>query len=185
MNMKTDIDPGRALKRWRFLAIAWPLLCLVFAGIIVCQPGRGGEERFVDAAFTIFPLIFFAIGMTIQRRLLKEQRYATVLTTADVISIECRTETGSGNKRCYFPEYEFQIGEKIYHAKSKSGFGRSYVKKGDQVDLYYSPKDPNIFYVPIMQKHDRRWAVLLCGVGIVYPLIGLFAPAVRQLFSFL
>lgn len=41
--------------------------------------------------------------------------------------------------------------------------------------LYYAPDNPNVFYVPIMQRHDKRWAMLLCGVGIVYPLVGLYA----------
>ena len=47
-----------ALKRWRFFAIFWPLLCLAFAGIIVYQPERGMEERIADVAFTVIPLIF-------------------------------------------------------------------------------------------------------------------------------
>lgn len=57
--------------------------------------------------------------------------------------------------------------------------------EGREVDLYYAPEDPKIFYVPAMQKHVKRWAALLCGVGILWPLPGLVAPQIRALFCFL
>lgn len=167
------------LKKWKILAIGWPLLCFIFAGIIILQPGRGGEEQIVDVVFTVFPLIFFAIGMRIQRRLIKERIYATIPAAATVAFIKNTVHIGEGNKRIYFPEYEFQVGDTTYHVKSPSGFNHCYVKKGEQVELYYAPEDPNVFYVPVMYKHDKRWAVLLCGIGIAYPLIGLFAPQIR------
>ncbi len=181
--MKNDIDHDRALKRWLFMAVCWPLSCLIFAGIIICQPGRGGEERIADVGFTLFPLIFFAIGMTMQHRLLQERRDATVLTIATVVSVRRTLHIGEGNKRTYFPEYEFQVDGIIYHVKSPSGFSRSYVKEGERVELYYSPANPTVFYVPVMQKHDKRWSVLLRAIGITYPLIGLFAPLARTIFS--
>ena len=178
-------EPGNAMKRWKMLAVLWPLLCIVFFGIIVSQTGRGTEERIADAGFTLFPLIFFAIGMRVRRRLLKERANATILTTAAVVSVNSRILVGEGNKRCYFPEYEFQAKGRAYRVKSPSGFSHCYVRQGDRVDLYYAPEDPRLFYVPIMQKHDKRWAALLCGVGIAFPLVGLFAPQIRALCYFL
>ncbi len=180
-SIRDAIEPDYKLKRWRFLAISWPLVCFIFAGIILSQPGRGGEQRVVDAVFAVFPLIFFAIGMKIQRRLLKEKRYATALASATVVSIEQTMHIGEGNKRCYFPEYEFQVGEMLYRVKSPSGFSQCYVKKGQRVELYYAPENPKVFYVPVMQKHDKRWGMLLCGVGMVFSLVGLFAPQIRAI----
>lgn len=172
-------------KAWRILAIGWPFLCLIFAGIILCQLQRGGEERIADAGFTMLPLIFFAIGMKIQHRLLREKGNAVVRTTATVIFVHSRINIGSGNKRIYRPEYEFQAGETMYRVVSPSGFSQSYVRQGEQVELYYAPDNPHVFYVPVMQKHDRRWAMLLCGVGVLFPLAGLFAPLLRTFFAFL
>lgn len=60
-----------------------------------------------DAAFTLIPLIFFAIGMRM-RCLLKGSRYATVRATATVVSIH---HAGVGNDKGCYPEYEFQVGE--------------------------------------------------------------------------
>ena len=174
-----------ALKRWYFFAVFWPLACLVFTGIIISQPGREADERIADVGFTIMPLIFFAIGMRMRWRLLKERSHATVLAKAVVVTVDSKLKTGEGNKRIYFPQYEFQSGGKQYRVKYSTGYGRCYVKTGQQVDLYYAPENPNLFYVPIMQKHDNRWAFLLCGVGVAYPLIGLLAPRIRALFSFL
>ncbi len=182
MDAKTD-SWNVARKRWYFFAIFWPLACFIFAGIIISQPGRGMDERIADVGFTMIPLIFFAIGMHMRWRLLKERLHATVLVKAVVVGVDSKLRIGEGNKRNYFPQYEFQVGKEQYRVKSSIGYGHSYVKTGQQVDLYYAPENPNLFYVPIMQKHDNRWALLLCGVGIVYPLIGLLAPQIRALVS--
>lgn len=184
MDVKTD-SRNAALKRWYFFAIFWPLACFLFAGIIISQPGRGTDEYIADVGFTIIPLVFFAIGMRMRLRLLKERLHATVLTKAVVVAVDRKLRVGEGNSRSYFPQYEFQAGEKQYRVKSRTGYGRCYVETGQQVDLYYAPENPNLFYVPIIQKHDKRWALLLCGMGVAYPLIGLFAPQIRALFSFL
>lgn len=174
-------DP--ALKRWCFFIIFWFVFCFFLAGVTLYQSIDGMEERFVgDAAFLVIPLIFFTIGMLMYRRLLKERSFATDLTTATVISKGRNIHTG---RRCFFPEYEFQVGEETYQVKSPSGYSVCFVEEGKSVDLYYDPENPAMFYVPIMQKHDKRWAMLLCVVGIVYPLIGFFAPQIRQLVSFL
>ncbi len=162
-----------ALKQWRFFVIFWPLLCFVLAGIILCQSGLEIEKRIVGAGFAIQPQIFFIIGMRIRRRLLKERRYATVLTTATVISAGRETSVSGGYKRIYYPMYEFQIGNDIYQVKSPVGYSNSCASKGQKVDLYYNPQNPKVFYVPIMQKRDNRWSILLCGIGIVYPIIGM------------
>ena len=110
------LEPDLALQRWRFWAIAWPLLCLVFGGVILYQALQGMEERIFQLPFPFIALIFYAIGMAMRRRLRRERR---------------------------------------------------------------------LFYVPAMQTHDRRWSNLLCGVGILFPLAGLFAPLLQNLFSFL
>ncbi len=178
-------ETGRGLGMWRFLAVGWPLACVCFGAIIIGQPDRVGEECLVDTMFTIFPLIFFAIGMAMEHRLLKEKQYATVLTSALVVSVRRHVSMGSGSRSCYFPEYEFQVGQITYHVKSPGGFDRSYVKEGERVELYYAPDNPHVFYVPVMRKHDKRWAALLCGVGILFPLAGLFAPWIRQVSWFL
>ena len=111
MDVKTD-SKSATLKRWYFFAIFWPLACFIFAGIIISQPGRGTDERIADVGFTMIPLIFFAIGMRMRWRLLKERLHATVLAKAVVVTVDRELWTGEGNKRSYFPQYEFQAGEK-------------------------------------------------------------------------
>lgn len=171
------------MKRWRCFAILWPLLCFAFAGIIIAQSGRTMDEKISNTAFTMFPLIFFAIGMSIRRRLIKERENAVALTTAVVISEGKRQHIGK-NKN-YFPEFEFQVNGVNYKVISPHGVGFSLVKKGNQVDLYYMPENPQLFYVPALQKYDKRCSRLYCGIGILFPLIGLFAPQLNALFIFL
>ena len=173
----------RSFKGWRFCAVFWPLLCIGFAGIILYQSIQGMEERFAgDAAFTVIPLIIFAIGMKMRHRLIKERRNATVRTTAAVVSTGRRAHSGEIN---YFPEFEFWAGEKAYQVKYACGYSYCVVEEGQKVDLYYDPQNPNTFYVPLMQKHDKRWAAILCGVGVLWPLFGLFAPQIRALVALL
>ena len=73
----------------------------------------------------------------------------------------------------------------MYRVKSPGGYSVCYLGEGREVDLYYAPENPKVFYVPAMQKHEKRWAGLLCGVGILWPLIGLLAPQIRALLWFL
>lgn len=172
-----------AWKCWHFFVIFWPLLCFVFMGIIIGQSDRTVDERIADAGFTVISLIFFAMGMSIRRRLLKEQRTAVALTTAVVVSGGRQKRTGRNPE--YYPEFEFQANGVNYRVRSHGGSGSRLVKEGDQVDLYYTPENPKLFYVPALQKYARRCSRLYCGIGILFPLFGLFAPQIRALFSFL
>ncbi len=176
--METDY----AFRKWKRLAVFWPVLCVIFAVIIIWQAIQGMEERAFDAGFILIALVFFAIGMSIRRRLLKERGHATVLTTATIVSEGMRRRPG---KRFFYPQCEFHIGEKTYCVTSPVGYGMCPVSKGKKVELYYTPDNPALFYVPAMQKHDSRIAALLCGIGVAFPLIALFAPLLRTLFYFL
>lgn len=170
----------KELKRWRVLAVGWPVLCLILAGIILCQPGRTWDERIADSGLTLIALVFFAIGMPVRRRLLVERGSAAVLTTATVVSEGKVARTGKN--AVYFPEFQFQAGGIVYRVKSPSGSSFYHLSEGKQVELYYDPNNPRLFYVPLLQKHDRRSSALLCGIGILFPLAALFAPQLRTLF---
>lgn len=179
--LQGEARPGHALRIWSFFFIFWPSLCLVFAGIIGCQPGRSAEERFRGIAFALSAVLFFTVGMHILRRVLTERRYATRLTTAAVVSEGKMIHDG---KDIFFPEFEFQAGGRSCRVTAASGTGFRLVEKGKKVDLYYAPKDPSVFYVPALQRHNIRISVFLCGIGMVLPLIGLFAPQFRAFISF-
>lgn len=181
--MKKYNSDDFALKRCCGFVILWPLLCASFAGFIAVQSGRTADERISGVGFTIFPLVFFGIGMAIHYRLLKERRNATALTTAVVVSEGRRKRTGKN--RSYFPEFEFQADGRTCRVKTPRGSGFRLVKTGDRLDLYYAPENPQLFYVPVLQKYDRRCSWLFCGIGIVFPLLGLFAPQINDFFTFL
>lgn len=173
--MKSELNSAQ--KRWKGAAILWPVLCLVFAGIIVFQSVTGMEGRSLeDAAFAIVPLVFFGIGMAMGYHVLEERKCATAWTTATVASRGKRVRSG---KKSYFPEYEFQVGKETYKVTSPKGYHVCLVTEGRKVKLYYAPENPRIFYAPVMQRHERRWSALWCGIGIACPLIGLFAPLMR------
>ncbi len=173
----------RGMKGWRILAVGWPVLCLAFAGSMLVRPGRTLEQRIADSGLTLIALIFFAIGMSVRRRLLEERGSATVLTVATVVSSGKVTRTGK--KTIYFPEFQFQAGGTVYRVKSPSGSSFHHLSEGRTVELYYTPENPRLFYVPTLQRHDRRVSALLQGIGILFPLAGLFAPQLRALLAFL
>ena len=166
------------MGRWRVCAAAWPALCAVFAGIVLSRPGRELEERVAHTAFILFALLFYALGMAIRRRLLAERVRATAQTTAAVVSDGRRVR---GGRHVFFPEFAFQAGGRTWRVVSPSGRGRRAVCEGQQVELYYAPEDPRCFYVPAVQRHDRRVSALLCGIGVVWPLLALCAPWLEEL----
>lgn len=178
-SLRDSLEPDDAMKRWRSLAILWPLLCVLFSGCIVVQSLHAVQDRVVwDAAFTLLPLVFFAIGMSIRRRLLRERRYATQSTTATVVSDGRAVHSGNDH---FYPEFSFQAGETTYHVTSQAGYGRRVLREGRQVTLYYAPENPRIFYVPALQRRDRRFSALMCTIGFLFPLLGLCAPLLRAL----
>lgn len=65
------------------------------------------DEKISSTAFTMFPLIFFAIGMSVGRPCIKERGNAIALTTTVVVSEGMRKNTGKN--KSYFPEFEFQV----------------------------------------------------------------------------
>ena len=164
------------MKTWRFLAIFWPILCVIFAVFMGFQSGRTLDSRISGIGFCTIPLIFFAIGMSVRHRLLKERSSATALTTAVVVSQGRRLRTGKNP--AFFPEYEFHAGETLYRVTAPSGSG-FHMSEGTTVDLYYAPENPRIFYVPMMHRYESRVSTLLCGIGMVLPVLGLFSPQIE------
>ena len=189
--MKNDFRPAAPLPedagyaaargRWRLLAFGWPAACLGLAAFILLSPsGRTGEQRLADAMLCTIPLVFFFVGMRTRLRLLKEMRYAVRRTKAVVMDTGRRTR---GGKRFFYPEFQFQAGERTYHVVSSVGYGFAAAGKGTQVELYYAPENPELFYGPALQRRDRRLSALLCGIGVAFPLAGLWAPLLRGLFA--
>ena len=177
-------DPDHELVKWRRAAVLWPSACMVFAAVILYQAVAyhtvpGMAERGADVVFTLIPLVFFGIGMRMRRRILEERRYAVRMTNAVVVTEGRRTRPGH---RSFYPEYEFQADGRTYHVVSRNGYGVCAVKTGKQVELYYAPEHPEIFYVPDMQRRDKRLSGLFCGIGVVLPLMGLLAPYIRNFF---
>lgn len=131
-----------AWKCWHFFVIFWPLLCFVFMGIIIGQSDRTVDERIADVGFTVISLIFFAMGMSIRRRLLKEQRTAVALTTAVVVSGGRQKRTGRNPE--YYPEFEFQANGVNYRVRSHGGSGSRLVKGGSGRFILHAGKSEAI-----------------------------------------
>lgn len=165
------------LQRWQALAVGWPVLCAALIVVIAAAPGRTGEQRVCDAFFMVIPQIFFAVGMTIWRRLLTERGNAVTQAVALVVSEGRRVHAGSAG---YFPAFEFQAGGETFRVISRSGSSSRLFREGESVTLFYTPENPALFYVPALQRQDRRLANFLCGVGILFPLAGFFAPLLRM-----
>ncbi len=168
----------KALKRWKLLAAGWPCACIAIAVLIAAQPGRTLDERISGIGFALMSLVFFAVGMSIRLRVLRERQNATVRTEATVVSQGRRSRVG---RRCFFPEYAFQAEGRTYRVTSRAGYGVCHVSEGRTVALYYAPEDPRIFYVPLMQRRDLWLSNLFCSIGLLWPLLGLFMPWIQGL----
>lgn len=133
------------------------------------QSGRTLDSRISGIGFCTIPLIFFAIGMSVRHRLLKERSSATALTTAVVVSQGRRLR--AGKNPAFFPEYEFHAGETLYRVTAPSGSG-FHMSEGT-IPLHLRPTALSCY------PHSR----LLCHVRISFPWY-MLTPGLRPLQPF-
>ncbi len=167
--------PAGFLGRWRFFIIAWPLFCLFLAGLFLWQCSQGMEGR--DPAhlgFTVIPLIFFFIGMKMRYSTAKKCTYCTVFVPgAKVVSLT--PHYGRGH-HTHTPVYEYSVGGETYRVSSRDSYSPCPVSSGQEVELYCSPANRRYIYVPAEERCRGKWSLLLCGVGVLFPLAALAAP---------
>lgn len=164
-----------ALRLWRLAVVLWPLCCLGLAALFLRQWSRGMPGRDpAHVVFAVFPLIFFFLGMGLRHGAIKRQTRCTVpAPDARVIALEPRRGS-SGIVRV--PVYRFTAGEEVVSVPSRSGYRPCPVRAGEAVALFYAPGDRRSIYVPREERAKRRWSLLLCGIGVVFPLLALAAP---------
>ncbi len=173
--------PPSALKRWRRFLIAWPLVCLALSGLMLHQWLAGMENRDpVHAVFPLFSLVFFFIGMGTRHSTAKKRALATLpAERARVVTLNAHFGHHGTVKT---PVYEYTAkGGTVYTVSSRTSYNPCPVHTGQEVALYYSPKDPRTIYVPKEESAKGRWSLLLCGVGVLFPLIALIAPWLERL----
>lgn len=163
-------------KAWLFWAVLWPAVCVVFGGITLYQSTQGTMERRLGNIMGIgVGLVFFIIGMAILYKSNQRRVLATAATTATVAGFEAYHSFQESYTK-YRPVYEFYAEGAKRRVTSRYTVRRDLVKKGQEEELYYAPGRPELIYTPKQEKTVVRMALVLCGIGVFFPLIAIAAP---------
>ncbi len=67
----------------------------------------------------------------------------------------------------YYPVFLFMAGRKRIEIKSQVGAGKPRYQEGDEVTLYYSPEDPQEYYIEGDKSVPQiGWACILIGLAV-------------------
>lgn len=164
-------------KRWNRLIGIYLLSCLIFIIIILYQSVQGTTDRQAfDCAAVPVGALFFIIQAFSARNTAIRRELATAYIAAAFLMLEVGTTSNSG-QRSYHSVFEFSVEGKTYRVRYA---GKCPKEKGAQVELYYAPEDPHVVYIPEMEnRKDKLSPMILFAFGILFPIIGVFAPLFR------
>lgn len=159
-------------RRWGQIITLYLLLCAIFIGIISYQSIQGMEERASHCLGVLVGAVFFMIQAVTKRSVAKRRERAVAHTIATLVATGSSMGLEPGHSS-YHSIYEFSVDGVTQRVKSPGICG---VEKGEQVDLYYVPHYPKMFYIPRVEESHKGWEVLLYAIGIGFPLLMLIIP---------
>lgn len=109
----------------------------------------------------------------------RRRKTASMVTTARVVDVECRRD--SGGSTYYYPVFEYYAGGRMQRVVSTFGSSPCRYQTGEETELYYDPEKPEKFWC----ERDTKMMKLLCGIfmgiggiflvlGIVFMVTGAF-----------
>lgn len=163
-------------RKWNRIITIYLLLCFIFMVIILYQTVQGMHREAFDCLAVPVGAIFFLIQAFSTRRTAIRNERATAPAMAVFVKLEIGTQLKSGS-RSYSSIFEFFANGTTHRVRYA---GRLYKEEGAQVELYYAPDDPNVVYVPELEKAKSKFFPgILFLYGILFPLFGLLAPLLR------
>ncbi len=124
-------------------------------------------------------LLFLLIGIFLMKVFGRRRKTASMVTTARVVDVECRRD--SGGSTYYYPVFEYYAGGRMQRVVSTFGSSPCRDQTGEETELYYDPEKPEKFWC----ERDTKMMKLLCGIfmgiggiflvlGIVFMVTGAF-----------
>lgn len=124
-------------------------------------------------------LLFLLIGIFLMKVFGRKRKTASMVTTARVVDVECRRD--SGGSTYYYPVFEYYAGGRMQRVVSIFGSSPCRYQTGEETELHYDPEKPEKFWC----ERDTKMMKLLCGIfmgiggiflvlGIVFMVTGAF-----------
>ena len=124
-------------------------------------------------------LLFLLIGIFLVKVFGRRRKTASMVTTARVVDVECRRD--SGGSTYYYPVFEYYAGGRMLRVVSTFGSSPCRYQTGEETELHYDPEKPEKFWC----ERDTKMMKLLCGIfmgiggiflvlGIVFMVTGAF-----------
>lgn len=167
-------NPGE-YRKWTMYTGLYAVLCCVFFAIILYQSANGMEDRVLDFVFVLMGAILYT-GLAIRsRKKITRREQATKRTSATYVG---RAYTTSRNRVSL---YSFEAEGTSHEVRVRDFLG---LTKGAQVDLYYIPNYPHLFYIPMVEDAKKAWPacipdVFLYTMSILFPVSAFLAPWFR------
>lgn len=124
-------------------------------------------------------IVFLAAAVAVVLKIRKDTEECNVSTTAHVIGFSSKEiedhdmDSHITTKTTYlFPIFEFTCDGRRITVTSTTGDPKTKFKKGQEVELYYDPSNPERYYVPEEVKSLKIVAAAMTAVSVVLIVIG-------------
>lgn len=168
-----DVPPNHGqYRKWAMYTILYAILCCASFAMILYQRANGMKDSALNFVFVLMGAIFYT-GLAIRsRKKITRREQATIQTAATYVG---RAYTTSRNRVSL---YSFEAKGTSHEVRVRDFLA---LTKGAQVDLYYSPNNPHLFYIPMVEDAKKAWPVCVLDVflytmSIVFPVSAFLAP---------
>lgn len=136
------------------------------------------DPKFVPVFFTIFAVLFIAIGIGLLcSPKIMEKKY-TETVTAEVIDMSAESMTIKGSRShgrrvstVFRPSFSFTYEGVEYIVESKTASNPPAFRNGEIVELHIDPKNPKNFYAPA-DNTTKFIGIIFAGIGAVFLILG-------------
>ena len=80
--------------------------------------------------------------------------------------------SGKKKTKVYFPEFKYEVYDKVYNQKAPFASMKKEYQVGQEVTIHYDPKNPDIYYVGEELKISKRGGIICLFIGLALTLLG-------------
>ena len=80
--------------------------------------------------------------------------------------------SGKKKTKVYFPEFKYEVYDKVYNQKAPFASMKKEYQVGQEVTIHYDPKDPDIYYVGEELKISKRGGIICLFIGLALIFLG-------------
>lgn len=140
------------------------------------------RESNLPLALILLAVVFFVIAIVFLIKAAAQRRRFAGRAVGKVIEVKVTKEQytrrssnddyRTGQRTWYAPTIEYTVGGKTYRSAAERAAAASYYVKGKEIEIYYSPKNPEKF-TAISADNKKKGGLVMLGISAGLLLIGL------------